>query len=202
MTLKRNVYLICVHSLLNKKMSCNVDKLKRQLKAGHLDEESARLAQDYINVFENTRKTIIKNGIFAYDDSAYLKFQLEVAGLPTNVKMLQTMMDKNAIPEESMKLVQSYIDASNGKIKRGVIEDGFFAASMAMLVEANNLPSNRRALKKLLKTGNVTEEQKAIIKNMLKINRINGIRNFVARQAHKLQRAGVNAYHKSKNFFK
>lgn len=186
--------------LTDKKMSCNVDKLKRQLKAGHLDEESARLAQDYINVFENTRKTIIKNGIFAYDDSAYLKFQLEVAGLPTNVKMLQTMMDKNAIPEESMKLVQSYIDASNGKIKRGVIEDGFFAASMAMLVEANNLPSNRRALKKLLKTGNVTEEQKAIIKNMLKINRINGIRNFVARQAHKLQRAGVNAYHKSKNF--
>lgn len=186
--------------LADKKMSCNVDKLKRQLKAGHLDEESARLAQDYINVFENTRKTIIKNGIFAYDDSAYLKFQLEVAGLPTNVKMLQTMMDKNAIPEESMKLVQSYIDASNGKIKRGVIEDGFFAASMAMLVEANNLPSNRRALKKLLKTGNVTEEQKAIIKNMLKINRINGIRNFVARQAHKLQRAGVNAYRKSKNF--
>ena len=186
--------------LADKKMSCNVDKLKRQLKAGHLDEESARLAQDYINVFENTRKTIIKNGIFAYDDSAYLKFQLEVSGLPTNVKMLQTMMDKNAIPEESMKLVQSYINASNGKIKRGVIEDGFFAASMAMLVEANNLPSNRRALKKLLKTGNVTEEQKAIIKNMLKINRINGIRNFVARQAHKLQRAGVNAYHKSKNF--
>lgn len=186
--------------LADKKMSCNVDKLKRQLKAGHLDEESARLAQDYINVFENTRKTIIKNGIFAYDDSAYLKFQLEVAGLPTNVKMLQTMMDKNAIPEESMKLVQSYINASNGKIKRGVIEDGFFAASMAMLVEANNLPSNRRALKKLLKTGNVTEEQKAIIKNMLKINRINGIRNFVARQAHKLQRAGVNAYRKSKNF--
>ena len=186
--------------LADKKMSCNVDKLKRQLKAGHLDEESARLAQDYINVFENTRKTIIKNGIFAYDDSAYLKFQLEVAGLPTNVKMLQTMMDKNAIPEDSMKLVQSYIDASNGKIKRGVIEDGFFAASMAMLVEANNLPSNRRALKKLLKTGNVTEEQKAIIKNMLKINRINGIRNFVARQAHKLQRAGVNAYRKSKNF--
>lgn len=186
--------------LADKKMSCNVDKLKRQLKAGHLDEESARLAQDYINVFENTRKTIIKNGIFAYDDSAYLKFQLEVAGLPTNVKMLQTMMDKNAIPEENMKLVQSYIDASNGKIKRGVIEDGFFAASMAMLVEANNLPSNRRALKKLLKTGNVTEEQKAIIKNMLKINRINGIRNFVARQAHKLQRAGVNAYRKSKNF--
>lgn len=186
--------------LADKKMSCNVDKLKRQLKTGHLDEESARLAQDYINVFENTRKTIIKNGIFAYDDSAYLKFQLEVAGLPTNVKMLQTMMDKNAIPEESMKLVQSYIDASNGKIKRGVIEDGFFAASMAMLVEANNLPSNRRALKKLLKTGNVTEEQKAIIKNMLKINRINGIRNFVARQAHKLQRAGVNAYRKSKNF--
>ena len=186
--------------LADKKMSCNVDKLKRQLKAGHLDEESARLAQDYINVFENTRKTIIKNGIFAYDDSAYLKFQLEVAGLPTNVKMLQTMMDKNAIPEESMKLVQSYIDASNGKIKRGVIEDCFFAASMAMLVEANNLPSNRRALKKLLKTGNVTEEQKAIIKNMLKINRINGIRNFVARQAHKLQRAGVNAYRKSKNF--
>lgn len=186
--------------LADKKMSCNVDKLKRQLKAGHLDEESARLAQDYINVFENTRKTIIKNGIFDYDDSAYLKFQLEVAGLPTNVKMLQTMMDKNAIPEESMKLVQSYIDASNGKIKRGVIEDGFFAASMAMLVEANNLPSNRRALKKLLKTGNVTEEQKAIIKNMLKINRINGIRNFVARQAHKLQRAGVNAYRKSKNF--
>lgn len=186
--------------LADKKMSCNVDKLKRQLKAGHLDEESARLAQDYINVFENTRKTIIKNGIFAYDDSAYLKFQLEVAGLSTNVKMLQTMMDKNAIPEESMKLVQSYIDASNGKIKRGVIEDDFFAASMAMLVEANNLPSNRRALKKLLKTGNVTEEQKAIIKNMLKINRINGIRNFVARQAHKLQRAGVNAYRKSKNF--
>lgn len=186
--------------LADKKMSCNVDKLKRQLKAGHLDEESTRLAQDYINVFENTRKTIIKNGIFAYDDSAYLKFQLEVSGLPTNVKMLQTMMDKNAIPEESMKLVQSYINASNGKIKRGVIEDGFFAASMAMLVEANNLPSNRRALKKLLKTGNVTEEQKAIIKNMLKINRINGIRNFVARQAHKLQRAGVNAYHKSKNF--
>ena len=186
--------------LADKKMSCNVDKLKRQLKAGRLDEESARLAQDYINVFENTRKTIIKNGIFAYDDSAYLKFQLEVAGLPTNVKMLQTMMDKNAIPEESMKLVQSYIDASNGKIKRGVIEDGFFAASMAMLVEANNLPSNRRALKKLLKTGNVTEEQKAIIKNMLKINRINGIRNFVARQAHKLQRASVNAYRKSKNF--
>ena len=186
--------------LADKKMSCNVDKLKRQLKAGHLDEESARLAQDYINVFENTRKTIIKNGIFAYDDSAYLKFQLEVSGLPTNVKMLQTMMDKNAIPEESMKLVQSYINASNGKIKRGVIEDGFFAASMAMLVEANNLPSNRRALKKLLKTGNVTEEQKAIIKNMLKINRINGIRNFVARQAHKLQRAGVNAYHKSTNF--
>lgn len=186
--------------LADKKMSCNVDKLKRQLKAGHLDEESARLAQDYINVFENTRKTIIKNGIFAYDDSAYLKFQLEVAGLPTNVKMLQTMMDKNAIPEESMKLVQPYIDASNGKIKRGVIEDGFFAASMAMLVDANNLPSNRRALKKLLKTGNVTEEQKAIIKNMLKINRINGIRNFVARQAHKLQRAGVNAYRKSKNF--
>lgn len=186
--------------LADKKMSCNVDKLKRQLKAGHLDEESTRLAQDYINVFENTRKTIIKNGIFAYDDSAYLKFQLEVAGLPTNVKMLQTMMDKNAIPEESMKLVQSYIDASNGKIKRGVIEDGFFAASMAMLVDANNLPSNRRALKKLLKTGNVTEEQKAIIKNMLKINRINGIRNFVARQAHKLQRAGVNAYRKSKNF--
>lgn len=186
--------------LTDKKMSCNVDKLKRQLKAGHLDEESARLAQDYINVFENTRKTIIKNGIFAYDDSAYLKFQLEVAGLPTNVKMLQTMMDKNAIPEESMKLVQSYIDASNGKIKRGVIEDGFFAASMAMLVEANNLPSNRRALKKLLKTGNVTEEQKAIIKNMLKINRINGIRNFVARQTHKLQREGVNAYRKSKNF--
>lgn len=186
--------------LADKKMSCNVDKLKRQLKAGHLDEESARLAQDYINVFENTRKTIIKNGIFAYDDSAYLKFQLEVAGLPTNVKMLQTMMDKNAIPEESMKLVQSYIDASNGKIKRGVIEDGFFAASMAMLVEANNLPSNRRVLKKLLKTGNVTEEQKAIIKNMLKINRINGIRNFVARQAHKLQREGVNAYRKSKNF--
>lgn len=186
--------------LADKKMSCNVDKLKRQLKAGHLDEESARLAQDYINVFENTRKTIIKNEIFAYDDSAYLKFQLEVAGLPTNVKMLQTMMDKNAIPEESMKLVQSYIDASNGKIKRGVIEDGFFAASMAMLVDANNLPSNRRALKKLLKTGNVTEEQKAIIKNMLKINRINGIRNFVARQAHKLQRAGVNAYRKSKNF--
>lgn len=186
--------------LADKKMSCNVDKLKRQLKAGHLDEESARLAQDYINVFENTRKTIIKNGIFAYDDSAYLKFQLDVAGLPTNVKMLQTMMDKNAIPEESMKLVQSYIDASNGKIKRGVIEDGFFAASMAMLVEANNLPSNRRALKKLLKTGNVTEEQKAIIKNMLKINRINGIRNFVARQAHKLQREGVNAYRKSKNF--
>lgn len=186
--------------LADKKMSCNVDKLKRQLKAGHLDEESARLAQDYIKVFENTRKTIIKNGIFAYDDSAYLKFQLEVAGLPTNVKMLQTMMDKNAIPEESMKLVQSYIDASNGKIKRGVIEDGFFAASMAMLVEANNLPSNRRALKKLLKTGNVTEEQKAIIKNMLKINRINGIRNFVARQAHKLQREGVNAYRKSKNF--
>ena len=186
--------------LADKKMSCNVDKLKRQLKAGYLDEESARLAQDYINVFENTRKTIIKNGIFAYDDSAYLKFQLEVAGLPTNVKMLQTMMDKNAIPEESMKLVQSYIDASNGKIKRGVIEDGFFAASMAMLVEANNLPSNRRALKKLLKTGNVTEEQKAIIKNMLKINRINGIRNFVARQAHKLQREGVNAYRKSKNF--
>ena len=186
--------------LADKKMSCNVGKLKRQLKAGHLDEESARLAQDYINVFENTRKTIIKNGIFAYDDSAYLKFQLEVAGLPTNVKMLQTMMDKNAIPEESMKLVQSYIDASNGKIKRGVIEDGFFAASMAMLVEANNLPSNRRALKKLLKTGNVTEEQKAIIKNMLKINRINGIRNFVARQAHKLQREGVNAYRKSKNF--
>lgn len=186
--------------LADKKMSCNIDKLKRQLKAGHLDEESARLAQDYINVFENTRKTIIKNGIFAYDDSAYLKFQLEVAGLPTNAKMLQTMMDKNAIPEESMKLVQSYIDASNGKIKRGVIEDGFFAASMAMLVDANNLPSNRRALKKLLKTGNVTEEQKAIIKNMLKINRINGIRNFVARQAHKLQRAGVNAYRKSKNF--
>lgn len=186
--------------LADKKMSCNVDKLKRQLKAGHLDEESARLAQDYINAFENTRKTIIKNGIFAYDDSAYLKFQLEVAGLPTNVKMLQAMMDKNAIPEESMKLVQSYIDASNGKIKRGAIEDGFFAASMAMLVKANNLPSNRRALKKLLKTGNVTEEQKTIIKNMLKINRINGMRNFVARQAHKLQRAGTNAYRKSKNF--
>ena len=185
--------------LADKKMSCNVDKLKRKLKAGRLDEEKAQLAQDYINVFENTRKTIIRNG-FAYDDSVYLKFRLEVAGLPANVKMLQIMMDKNAIPEERMKLVQSYIDASNGKIKRGVIEDGFFAASMAMLVEANNLPSNRRALKKLLKTGNVTEEQKAIIKNMLKINRINGIRNFVARQAHKFQRAGINAYRKSKNF--
>ena len=181
-------------------MTENVDKLKQQLKSGALTGDQAKLAQEYINAFDNSRKTIVKNGILAYDRTLELEFQLSAAGLLADVEVLQKMLDNGQIPEEYVELVNEYIKTAGIKIKRGSIEDGFFAASMAMLVEANNLPSNPRALKKLLKSGNVTEEQRKIIENLLKINRRNKIMNFLARQAKRVQRMGVSAYHKSKSF--
>lgn len=181
-------------------MTENVDKLKKQLKSGALTVDQAKLAQEYINAFDNSRKTIVKNGILAYDRTLELEFQLSAAGLLADVEVLQKMLDNGQIPEEYVELVNEYIKTAGLKIKRGSVEDGFFAASMAMLVEANNLPSNPRALKKLLKSGNVTEEQRKIIENLLKINRRNKIMNFLARQAKRVQRMGASAYHRSKSF--
>ena len=181
-------------------MTENVDKLKKQLKSGALTENQAKLAQEYISAFDNSRKTIVKNGILAYDRTLELEFQLSAAGLLADVEVLQKMLDNGQVPEEYVELVNEYIKTAGIKIKRGTVEDGFFAASMAMLVEANNLPSNPRALRKLLKSGNVTEEQRKIIENLLKINRRNRIMGFLARQARRVQRMGASAYHRSKSF--
>ena len=181
-------------------MTENVDKLKKQLKSGALTEDQAKLAQEYISAFDNSRKTIVKNGILAYDRTLELEFQLSAAGLLADVEVLQKMLDNGQVPEEYVELVNEYIKTAGIKIKRGTVEDGFFAASMAMLVEANNLPSNPRALRKLLKSGNVTEEQRKIIENLLKINRRNRIMGFLARQARRIQRMGASAYHRSKSF--
>lgn len=140
--------------------------------------------------------------------------RLDDLKLTRNVDTLKSLINENKLSGKKLEAAVSYVNVYDSTreqiIRKGVlsspdkihglrIEHGFYAASMEVLLNEYGLPENKRALKKLIKKGNLTEEQKKIVQNSITIS--NAIRLLDASEsiAVGVKNSVKNTFSKAKN---
>lgn len=135
----------------------NTDDLKDLLAQGGLSSEKAKAITDYLNIYENTREKIIREGVLGNQGTGDLR-----------------------------------------------VERAFYAASLPYVLKARGLPTDKKALKKLLKAKTTSKETKELIRNVLKFQRklflINFTETTLKAYAQGAVKAAKNGYRKMKSF--
>lgn len=186
--------ITCLASNYNKILALNCRD------AGYIAKMNKVLEKKYVsqedrNRLKELRETLSKDGLST--DSDILKDKLANGSLS---------VDQEKTADEYTKL---YAKTREDIIKNGIlvkntdtmqgnrrIEDGFFAASMPVLMESNGLPSSKVAIAKLIESNRLTEKQQKLISNYLKIKSADKL----LKTAGRVKNATVGAARKVKSF--
>ena len=106
--------------------------------------------------------------------------QLRELGLTTDVETLKSVMKSGGLKNEVSSAIADYINIYDSTrmriVKNGIlsyggatagmeVEHAFYAASMPYLLQSKGLGTDKKTLKKLLKRGSLSKENKKLIKN-------------------------------------
>ena len=106
--------------------------------------------------------------------------QLRELGLTTDVETLKSVMKSGGLKNEVSSAIADYINIYDSTrmriVKNGIlsyggaaagmgVEHAFYAASMPYLLQSKGLGTDKKTLKKLLKRGSLSEENRKLIKN-------------------------------------
>lgn len=134
-----------------------------------------------INVFLETRYLSDIERQYLFDAKAKLKH----LGLTENTDTLKELLAGGGLSPEAASAITDYLNVYENTrekiIRKGVLGDqsvgdfkverAFYAAALPYVLQARGLPSDKKALKKLLKAGTTSKETKELIRNVFKLQR-------------------------------
>lgn len=139
-------------------------------------------------------------------------------GLPRNIDALKEKLNKGELNQDQTKAAAAYVDQyertrekiirdgilTHSEGKHGRIEHAFLAASMPVILQENGLTTDKNELKTLIKEGKLTEEQKKIAQNTLRmshaLNVLDHVQTFGKNMRHKLASGVQGAYGMARHF--
>ncbi len=157
--------------------------------------EKKYVSKEDRNRLKELRETLSKDGLST--DSDILKDKLANGSL--SVDQAKTADEYTKLYTKTREdIVKNGILVKNTDTMQGNrrIEDGFFAASMPVLMESNGLPSSKVAIAKLIESNRLTEKQRKLISNYLKIKWADKL----LKTAGRVKNATVGAARKVKSF--
>lgn len=186
--------ITCLASNYNKILALNCRD------AGYIAKMNKALEKKYVskedrNRLKELRETLSKDGLST--DSDILKDKLANGSL--SVDQAKTADEYTKLYTKTREdIVKNGILVKNTDTMQGNrrIEDGFFAASMPVLMESNGLPSSKVAIAKLIESNRLTEKQRKLISNYLKIKSADKL----LKTAGRVKNATVGAARKVKSF--
>ena len=133
------------------------------------------------NVFLETRYLSDIERQYLFDAKAKLKH----LGLTENTDTLKELLAGGGLSPEAASAITDYLNVYENTrekiIRKGVLGDqsigdfkverAFYAAALPYVLQARGLPSDKKALKKLLKAGTTSKETKELIRNVFKLQR-------------------------------
>lgn len=134
-----------------------------------------------INVFLETRYLSDIERQYLFDAKAKLKH----LGLTENTDTLKELLAGGGLSPEAASAITDYLNVYENTrekiIRKGVLGDqsvgdfkverAFYAAALPYVLQARGLPSDKKALKKILKAGTTSKETKELIRNVFKLQR-------------------------------
>lgn len=134
-----------------------------------------------MNVFLETRYLSDIERQYLFDAKAKLKH----LGLTENTDTLKELLAGGGLSPEAASAITDYLNVYENTrekiIRKGVlwdqsigdfkVERAFYAAALPYVLQARGLPSDKKALKKLLKAGTTSKETKELIRNVFKLQR-------------------------------
>lgn len=134
-----------------------------------------------MNVFLETRYLSDIERQYLFDAKAKLKH----LGLTENTDTLKELLAGGRLSPEAASAITDYLNVYENTrekiIRKGVLGDqsigdfkverAFYAAALPYVLQARGLPSDKKALKKLLKAGTTSKETKELIRNVFKLQR-------------------------------
>lgn len=134
-----------------------------------------------MNVFLETRYLSDIERQYLFDAKAKLKH----LGLTENTDTLKELLAGGGLSPEVASAITDYLNVYENTrekiIRKGVLGDqsigdfkverAFYAAALPYVLQARGLPSDKKALKKLLKAGTTSKETKELIRNVFKLQR-------------------------------
>ena len=134
-----------------------------------------------MNVFLETRYLSDIERQYLFDAKAKLKH----LGLTENTDTLKELLAGGVLSPEAASAITDYLNVYENTrekiIRKGVLGDqsigdfkverAFYAAALPYVLQARGLPSDKKALKKLLKAGTTSKETKELIRNVFKLQR-------------------------------
>lgn len=134
-----------------------------------------------MNVFLETRYLSDIERQYLFDAKAKLKH----LGLTENTDTLKELLAGGGLSPEAASAITDYLNVYENTrekiIRKGVLGDqsigdfkverAFYAAALPYVLQARGLPSDKKALKKLLKAGTTSKETKELIRNVFKLQR-------------------------------
>lgn len=134
-----------------------------------------------MNVFLETRYLSDIERQYLFDAKAKLKH----LGLTENTDTLKELLAGSGLSPEAASAITDYLNVYENTrekiIRKGVLGDqsigdfkverAFYAAALPYVLQARGLPSDKKALKKLLKAGTTSKETKELIRNVFKLQR-------------------------------
>lgn len=186
--------ITCLASNYNKILALNCRD------AGYIAKMNKVLEKKYVsqedrNRLKELRETLSKDGLST--DSDILKNKLANGSL--SVDQAKTADEYTKLYTKTREdIIKNGILVKNTDTMQGNrrIEDGFFAASMPVLMESNGLPSSKVAIAKLIESNRLTEKQQKLISNYLKIKSADKL----LKTAGRVKNATVGAARKVKSF--
>mgnify|MGYP004464758517 CR=1 FL=1 len=184
----------CLASNYNKILALNCRD------AGYIAKMNKALEKKYVskedrNKLKELRETLSKDGLST--DSDVLKDKLANGSL--SVDQAKTADEYTKLYAKTREdIIKNGILVKNTNTMQGNrrIEDGFFAASMPVLMESNGLPSSKVAIAKLIESNRLTEKQRKLITNYLKVKSADKL----LKTAGRVKNATVGAARKVKSF--
>ena len=134
-----------------------------------------------MNVFLETRYLSDIERQYLFDAKAKLKR----LGLTENTDTLKELLAGGGLSPEVASAITDYLNVYENTrekiIRKGILGDqsigdfkverAFYAAALPYVLQARGLPSDKKALKKLLKAGTTSKETKELIRNVFKLQR-------------------------------
>ena len=134
-----------------------------------------------MNTFLETRYLSDIERQYLFDAKARLKH----LGLTENTDTLKELLAGGGLSPEVASAITDYLNVYENTrekiIRKGVLGDqsigdfkverAFYAAALPYVLQARGLPSDKKALKKLLKAGTTSKEKKELIRNVFKLQR-------------------------------
>ena len=162
-------------------------ELQKLIQSGALSGDQLTTAQKLLalNKERNTR-----NILAAKMEAA--RQTLALNGFSLKTEDLKAMLNNRSLSASDYKMIQSYLRLQQNtrgiivnkgimavdKSKLSHLEQAFISASLPFSAGSAGLPTNIQAIKKLLKNGTLTKQQKDLAKALLRLNRALKLTNF------------------------